>query len=125
MQDSPSISLYQELYPIEKKSGKLIFYKAVHKDEKGKYTSDYDSGFLYKIGETIKEKLADAEEGSCASGIHISHKWWAVNYGRRWKDLALLEVEASPKDIIVCSDCDGKVRASKVKILRAVPREEW
>jgi hypothetical protein len=36
----------------------------------------------------------------------------------------LLEVEVSPKDIVVSKDCDGKVRTSKVKVIREVPKEE-
>jgi hypothetical protein len=39
--------------------------------------------------------------------------------------MALLECEVEPKDIIVCADTDGKVRASKVKVLREVPKAEY
>lgn len=40
-------------------------------------------------------------------------------------DMALLECEVPVKNIIVCKDTDGKVRTSKLKVLREVPKEEW
>ena len=49
----------------------------------------------------------------------------AYNFGRVWENLAILEVEVNPKDIIVSRDCDGKVRASKVKVLRELDKSEY
>jgi hypothetical protein len=122
--DTPTFRMFASTYPVETKKGKVILYKAVHKNKKV-YFSEHNNSFIYKIGETISEKCDSKEMGSCASGIHIAHKMWAVLFGKDWKDMALLECEVNIKDIVVSSDCDGKVRARKVKVLREVPKKEW
>lgn len=99
-------------------------YKAVRKFD-NKYVSDRDSGFEYVIGEVKEEKCDKSQNNSCSFGIHISHKIWALNYGREWDNMALLEVEVDKKDIVVSKDCDGKVRCSKCKVLREVTKNEW
>ncbi len=66
-----------------------------------------------------------SNNNSCSNGIHISHKYWALNFGRGWDNMALLECEVDENDIVVSRDCDGKVRASKIKVLREVPKEEY
>ena len=62
---------------------------------------------------------------SCSYGIHMAHKNWAVLFGKNWEDMALLECETDAKDVIVSAECDGKVRTSKARIIREVPRSEW
>ena len=55
----------------------------------------------------------------------MAHKNWAVLFGKNWEDMALLECETDAKDVIVSAECDGKVRTSKARIIREVPRSEW
>ncbi len=50
--------------------------------------------------------------------------YWCLDWGRNWKDLAILEVEAEIDSIVLPTHSDGKVRAPKVKVLREVPLEE-
>lgn len=49
---------------------------------------------------------------------------WVLDYGKDWSDLAILEVEANLKDIILPTGCLGKVRCAEVTVLREVPLEE-
>ena len=113
------------LHAVESKLKKAIMYKAVHKSDNGEYYSNYDQNFKYRIGETKEENCLKDNSNSCSQGIHISHKVWAVNFGKVWDDMALLECEVSEKDIVVSKDCDGKVRASKIKVIREVPKSEY
>jgi len=115
---------YESEYPVITEKNKAILYKAVHKKENG-YFSDYDKNFEYKIGESMKHDNAPASKGCCSVGLHVSHKYWAINFGRQWGDVALLECEVPVSKIVVASDCDGKVRTSELKVLREIPKEEW
>ena len=119
-----TIREFMDFYEIEHDNKKAVFYKAVHKDG-DIYRSDYNSNFIYKIGETVKGECDPNNEKDCSTGIHISHLDWALNYGGSWSDLAILELETDIKDIVLPLDSDGKVRTSKAKVLREVPLEEW
>lgn len=57
-------------------------------------------------------------------GLHIAPLKWALKYGARWDDLAILEVETNNADIVVPRESEGKVRTSRIKVLREVPLEE-
>ena len=119
-----SIFDYCDFYGLKhnKKSGR--FFKCVHKDG-DKYYSDYDGGFEYHIGENaIPNGFDDDTEEDCGRGIHVSYLAWALNYGRDWNDLAILEVEADLDGIVLPDGAPGKVRCKKVKVLREVPLEE-
>ena len=122
---NPTMNVYKKLYPVDEKGKSVIMYKAVHKSESGEYYSNYDPSFKYKIGEVKTENCSKEKDNSCSQGIHISHKVWAVNFGKVFDDMALLECEVNEKDIVVSKDCDGKVRASKIKVIREVPKSEW
>ena len=119
-----NIEWYCKNYPVKHTKTKVIMYKTVHKVNE-EYISNNDKNFKYEIGKIKTDILDPIEKGSCSSGIHISHKYWALNFGKDWDDVALLECEVNKKDIVVCEDCDGKVRTSKVKVLREVPKEEY
>ena len=125
IEKNPTFEFYKRLYPVESKLKKAIMYKAVHKSDNGEYYSNYDPNFKYIIGEIKKENCSKEKDNSCSQGIHISHKLWAIDFGRVWDDLAILECEVNEKDIVVSKDCDGKVRASKIKVIREVPKSEW
>ena len=119
-----SIFDYCDFYGLKhnKKSGR--FFKFVHKDGE-KYYSDYDEGFEYHIGKNaIPNGFDDDTEEDCGRGIHVSYLAWALNYGRYWNDLAILEVEADLDGIVVPDCAPGKVRCKKVKVLREVPLDE-
>jgi hypothetical protein len=116
---------YCDRYSVKVSGKKVLMYKTVHKDEDGTLRADYDKSFIYKIGETHELKNAPKSDGSCSYGLHIAHKSWAVSFGAAWHDCALIECEVDPKDIVVSDDCDGKVRTSKLTVIREVPKEEW
>ena len=111
-------------YLFEVKGTKAILYKAVHKVD-GKYLSNYNRNFEYKVGDDITNSLDMENEDSCGIGLHVSFKGWAIGFGGGWSDMALLECEVDVNDIFVGKDCDGKVRCSRLKVLREVPKEEW
>ncbi len=123
--ENPTMNVYKKLYPVEEQNKKIIMYKSVHKSDNGEYYSNYNKDFKYKIGEVKEENCSKEKDNSCSQGIHISHKLWAIDFGIGWSDMALLECEVSEKDIVVSKDCDGKVRASKIKVIREVPKSEY
>ena len=118
-----NIHEFMDFYSIKHNKKTAIFYKAVHK-KKGAYFSDYNSNFYYEIGKTLKEKCNTDTDYDCSYGIYISHLNWALNYGRAWDDLAILEVETDISDIVLPKNSDGKVRTSKCKIIREVALDE-
>ena len=118
------IQSYIEHHDIECVDGKVKLYKAVRKNE-GKYVSDWDCDFEYKIGEVaVSDSFTTNPNEACGHGIHMAHKAWAVNYGRNWNNLAILELETDANGIIVPTNSDGKVRAASALVLREVPLEE-
>ena len=120
----PDFKDFAKRFPVEVKGKNAILYKAVHKINGG-YFSDNDRSFEYKIGEIKEHKNSPSKENSCAVGLHVAEKHWAIAYGTCWDDMALLECEVPIKNIVVAKDCDGKCRTSKLKVLREVPKEEW
>ena len=115
---------YAEYHGMEHDDVTVKLYKAVHKRD-GRYFSDNDSSFEYVIGqETKADKLDTDPTNDCGHGIHAAHKAWCVDYGRGWKDLAILEVEMLLDGMIVPVDNPDKVRAASVKVLREVPLDE-
>ena len=124
LQTKPTFEEYAKRYPVNV-NGKLVtLYKAVHKKD-GRYFSHNTSTFEYKIGEVKEHECAPASEGSCSAGLHVSVKYWALQFGDGWDDIALLECEVPIKNIVVCADTDGKVRTSKLKVVREVPATEY
>ena len=119
-----NINDFIDFYNIKHTKTKAIFYKAVRKGEDGKYHSDYNSEFIYEIGKFKTEKCNEDIEDDCSYGIHISHRDWAIDFGRNWSDLAILEVETKISDIVLPKYTDGKVRTSKIKVLRELPLKE-
>ena len=104
--------------------GKIRLYKAVHKRD-GKYVADWDSSFVYTVGEVAEANgftINPTED--CGQGIHMATAVWAVRYGREWGDIALLELEANADEIVVPLYETGKVRAPKALVIREVPLEE-
>ena len=126
LKTKPSFKEFIARYPVEVKGQIAILYKAVHKKD-GRYFSDNNisSNFEYVVGETKEHDNAPVENGSCSFGLHIAEKRWALLFGVNWDDMALLECEVPIKNIVVCKDTDGKLRTSKLKVLREVPRSEW
>ena len=114
---------FMDFYGIKHTKTKAIFYKAVRKID-GEYVSDWNYNFKYEIGKTKTEICDTNIKQNCGQGIHIAHLNWALNFGNNFKDLAILEVETQIKDIVMPTDTDGKVRTSKIKVIREVPLEE-
>ena len=119
-----SIEEYCNFYGIEhnKKTGK--FFKCVHKynDE---YFSDHNHSFQYIIGAKVTPDWFDDDKNEdCGHGIHVAHLNWVLEYGRNWSDLAIIEVEAKLKDIVIPIYSNGKVRCKEVTVIREVPLEE-
>ena len=119
-----TIHEFMDFYDIKHTKTKATFYKAVRKDCDGRLLSDYDSDFEYKVGETKTENCDTDINADCSFGIHISHLDWALKFGSDWHNLAIIECEVKISDIVVPKNTDGKVRASKVKVIREVPLEE-
>jgi len=119
-----NFDVYRKNYPVKMVGDKAILYKAVHKVGEN-YCSDYDRSFKYVIGELKQEKKTDNNsKNSCSQGIHVSHLKWAIDFGRNWSDMVILECEVDAADIIVSADCDGKVRTPKLLVLREVSEQE-
>lgn len=115
---------YLDYYQIAQSGGKAKLYKAVHK-RNGRYFSDYDKSFEYFVGEqAVANRFDTSIRKDCANGIHAAYKEWAVDFGKGWEDLAILEVEVDVQNIIVPLNGSGKVRSDKVLVLREVPLEE-
>ena len=122
--DPQNIEEYIDFYGLEHADGKVKLFKAVHKDDKC-YFSSHSPNFRYVIGETAKaDRLDEDVHEDCGHGIHMASKAWCIDFGRSWKDLAILEVEAEISKIIVPVGGCGKVRAAEAKVLREVPLEE-
>ena len=119
-----SIHEFMDFYGIKHTKKKATFYKAVHNVE-GKYISNHDDEFEYVIGKVKKNDDINTDvNDDCGRGIHISHLAWAVDYGRNWSDLAIIEVEVAIDDIVMPINTNGKVRVQQVKVLREVPLSE-
>jgi len=114
---------FVKFYSVRTDGEKSIWYKAVHKTGSA-YTSDYDRSFIYKVGKVYEEEADEDVETDCGFGLHIATMQWAIDYGKAWDDLAILEVEADNADIIVPRLSRGKVRAKRIKVLREVPLGE-
>lgn len=124
VQPPKSIIEFLDFEGIKHTNTKAIMYKVVCKID-GKYVSDYDRSFCYEIGK-IKKEICDPNPNKpCASGIHIATLNWVLNYSEAiLADIAILEVETNIADIVLPTNSNGKVRTSKVKVLREVPFEE-
>ena len=119
-----NIHEFMDFYGIKHTKTKATFYKAVRKQEDGRLISDYSSNFEYEIGK-IKTEVCDTDTAcECGRGIHISHLDWALHFGSSWHNLAIIECEVKIDDIVMPTNTDGKVRTSKIKVVREVPLEE-
>ena len=119
-----NITEYLDHYGIQQSDGTAKLYKAVHK-RNDRYFSDKTCDFEYAIGEVaIADSLTADPNVDCGHGIHISYKEWALDYGKNWHDLAILEVEADISGIVVPLNGSGKLRTDKVLVIREVPLEE-
>ncbi len=112
-------------FGIKVEDGVGTFYKAVRKTPEGLYRSDHDYSFFYEIGEEKEESNLDRDASEdCGRGIHISTLQFALNYGESWRNLAILECTSKLEDIVCPDNTEGKVRTSKVMVVREVPLEE-
>ena len=119
-----NIEEFMSFYDVKHDKTTAVFYKAVHKVD-NEYLSDYDSDFKYTLGDKVAEPdCSNDTYENCGKGIHISPLAWALNFGRNWSNLAILEVEVKIKDIIMPINTDGKVRVPEAKVLREVPLSE-
>lgn len=93
----------------------------------GEYSSIHDPCYTYSIGEECDPDKFDADPNkSCSNGIHLASQAWCLNHYNTSKIDALLEFEiCDDADICIPYDSDGKIRVSKAKCIREVPREEW
>lgn len=99
------------------------YYKAVHKKKDGRYISGWDRKTEYRVGEWIEADTEKNLDRVAVKGIHIASLDFALNYGKGWSDVAILEVEANIHDIVV-PDAKDQVRARKIRVVREVPAEE-
>ncbi len=119
-----TITEYCDFYGLkhDKKTGR--FFKCVHKVG-DRYFADKDGSFEYVIGEkAIPDSFDNDPEEDCGHGIHVAYLDWVLDYGGRWSDIAIIEVEAKLDDIVVPNYAPGKVRCKEVTVIREVPLEE-
>ena len=122
--DPKNIQEYCDFYGIKLDNGVGRFFKSVHKED-GRYFSDHNKNYNYKIGEVcIPDFFDNSTKENCGHGIHVAYLNWAINFGKSWNDLAILEVEAKLDDIVVPDNGNGKVRCKEAKIIREIPLEE-
>ena len=118
-----TIAEFMSFYGIKHDKKRAIFYKAVHHTKNG-YEADRNRYFIYEIGGVTQNDCDPDVYKDYSYGIHIAHLAWALSWGRNWHDLAILEVETDIDDVVLPVHSNGKVRTSKVKVLREVPLEE-
>ena len=120
-----SIDEYIDFHGLESTESTVRLFKAVHFNGE-KYYADADPDFVYAIGDIAvpTNGFDDNVNKTCGAGINLAHKAWALNYGRGWDDLAILELKCEKADVLVPLMSDGKVRARKAKVIREVPLEE-
>ncbi len=118
-----NIEDFMNFYNIKHTKTKGLFFKAVHK-KNDEYVSDYNQNFKYEVGKIIKEECDSNVKEECSKGIHISSLQFALDFGCCWNDLAILECETKINDIVLPEDSDGKVRTSRIKVIREVPLSE-
>ena len=90
----------------------MILYKRVNKLSKGKYSSCYDSNFIYEDNKISKVENPDLSETSCSTGIHLS----TATYWNEGDTLIACKVQE--KDIITIQQ--GKVRVKQCLVLGEV-----
>lgn len=107
--------------------GRLILYKAVRiNPNSDNYISNHDRNFVYKVGEfAIELNFNKNKYKECSSGLHASTLKYAVDYGKHWEDLVILEVRVNKEDLVVPIGTDGKIRAKKLFVERAIPPNEY
>lgn len=116
-------------HQVEIRGDKAILYKAVYK-KRGRYFSDFDNNFYYKVGKTIKEVCDQDISFSCSFGLHVSSFEGAAWFGR-WHlgGGVILECEVPIDKIVVPLPNSpagaNKVRTSELTVLREVPVEEY
>ena len=76
------------------------YYKAVHK-RNGRYMSGWDGKTEYHVGEWVEAETDGEPDRVAVKGLHVASLEFAVNYGKGWKDAAILEVETDIHDVIV------------------------
>ena len=118
------INEFMDFYGIKHDKKKAVFYKAVRKVG-NILVSDRDNDFIYTVGEKVKEPNCDLDVNEdCGEGIHISHLAWALDYGRNWDNLAIIELEVKIENIVMPINTNGKVRTPEAVVLRELPLEE-
>lgn len=118
---------YNGMYRDPRKyiSPNRIYYKCVYKKD-DRYYSFYDEDYEYRVGElAIPDYYNSDPEQTCGQGIHVATIEWALDNYFTSADCAILEVRV-PEDaeIVAPYKSDGKLRASKVEILREVSLDE-
>ena len=98
------------------------YYKAVHK-RGGRYMSGWDEKTEYHVGEWIEAETDGEPDRVAVKGLHVASLEFAMNYGKGWKDAAILEVETDIHDVIV-PDAKDQVRTRRFRVVREVPHEE-
>ncbi len=98
------------------------YYKAVHK-RNGRYISNFDGKTEFVIGEWMSFDTNGDPDAVAVEGIHLASLEFAQNFGNRWKDVAILEIETNIHDVVV-PDAKDQVRTSRLRVLREVPMDE-
>ncbi len=121
-----TVEAYAAFYGLKQDAVHIVLYKAVHKRD-GVYRSDNDPDFIYEIGKmAVADGMDWDADDECGAGIHMAPLPWCLKFGRNWRDLAILELEAEKSDLVLPAyTFEGKVRAPKAFVRREVPKNEW
>lgn len=104
-------------------SSRRKYYKAVYKNQDGRYISYWDNKTEYRIGETIETCMDANPDMVAVKGIHIASLEFAKNYGDKRDNAAILEIEDDMCDVVI-PDAKDQLRAKRGKVLREVPMSE-
>ncbi len=99
---------------------KLIAYKYLKNDMISPYQNvKYEIGKQY-VEKDYNKSLLD----TCGKGLNVATLEWCIkDVGCNTENFKFIEVEFSPKDIVVIPyNSDGKFRVKKLKVIREVPK---
>jgi hypothetical protein len=119
-----TVKEYCDFYGVKVQDGHAVLYKALYKSD-DKYISPYNNNFTYEVNEIKTYECDSRTERDYSFGLHVAHMPWCIDLGRDWDNLAILECIVPLDCIVLPKNTNGKVRTSKLTVVREVPPNEW
>lgn len=123
IQPIDTVDDYIRYYNIQCDGEVLVLYKAVHRKSDTEFEADRCK-FMYRVGEKAENKVDPDVFEDCGEGLHVSTLDFALNFGRTWDDLAIIECRVPKNAVVVPRYSTGKIRTSELTVVREVPLEE-